>query len=92
MMAGSQQYDNPCFAGKFSILKSSVLLFLLHIYIMHDCLFLELAGFDPNSCVKLSSYCGRRIAEWWLAWQRRLFSPASMQAIGAVLWLLAFLV
>jgi hypothetical protein len=39
---GRQQYDNPCFAGKFSILKSSVLLFLLHIYIMHDCLFFRI--------------------------------------------------
>jgi hypothetical protein len=42
MQDDGRQYDNPCFAGKFSILKSSVLLFLLHNYIMHDCLFFRI--------------------------------------------------
>jgi hypothetical protein len=89
---GRQQYDNPCFAGKFSILKSP--LYYYSFCIFTSCMivfFLELAGFDPNSCVKLSSYCGRRIAEWWLAWQRQLFSPASTMHWCCPL-LLAFLV
>jgi hypothetical protein len=90
MMAGSSmttpvlpvsfQSLSPLYYYSFCIFTSCMIVF-----------FLELAGFDPNSCVKLSSYCGRRIAEWWLAWQRQLFSPASTMHWCCPL-LLAFLV
>jgi hypothetical protein len=82
--AGCQYYDNPCIAGKFPILKSSVLLFLLDIYIMHGCLFYNWLALIPT------------VVSSWVLWLGRgsqsgaLAKTTVLASICAILLFLAF--